>query len=139
MRSTLYIVWKDHNNLGIPIIDEQHRGIVSTINSLHHFIHSGHSNEIIKPTMVILEQYTVIHFGAEEALMTKAGYPDFNQHVELHRQLVTHTKKLSLEASRNQDSNMVLKFLKDWWLGHINREDKKYVPFLKKLINPKGL
>ena len=63
--SMLYIVWNDINKLGIPIIDEQHRGIVATINSFHYFIQEGHGLEALKPTLNILEQYTCIHFKTE--------------------------------------------------------------------------
>jgi len=56
MKNILYIVWSDNNSVGIPIIDEQHRGIISTINSLHFFIQAGHGDEILKPTLIMLEQ-----------------------------------------------------------------------------------
>jgi hemerythrin len=139
MKNILYIVWSDNNNVGIPIIDEQHRGIVSTINSLHYFMQTGHGNEIIKPTMIMLEQYVDIHFKTEEALMAEASYPDIEEHIVLHKELVGKTKKLSIDANRNKDSDMVLKFLKEWWLGHINKEDRRYTPFLRKLIDTKAL
>ncbi len=135
MRNTLYIVWNDNSNLGISIIDEQHRSIVSTINSLHYFIQIRHGNEIIKPTMIMLEQYINIHFQTEEALMAQASYHAFEEHVELHKTLIRKTKELSIDANKNKDSVMVLKFLKEWWLGHINKEDRKYAPFVKKLID----
>jgi hemerythrin len=133
MINTLYIIWTDNNQIGIPIIDEQHRGIISAINSLHHFIQIGHGDEIIKPTMIMMEQYMNIHFNTEEALMTEASYPDLEKHVSLHKNLVEKTKRISVDANRNKDFDMVLKFLKAWWLGHINTEDRKYIPFLKKL------
>jgi len=138
MKNILYIVWSDTNNIGIPIIDEQHRGIISTINSLHYFIQTGHGDEIIKPTMIMLEQYVDIHFRTEEALMTEASYPDLEEHIVLHKELVEKTKKLSIDANRIKDSGMVLKFLKEWWLGHINKEDRRYTPFLRKLIDTKA-
>ena len=128
--SALYIIWNDSNNLGIPIIDEQHRGIISTINSLHHFIRAGHGDEIINPTMIMLSQYTEVHFKTEEALMAEAGYPNLEEHLVLHRELAKKTRKLSVNAGRDKDSDMVLTFLKTWWLGHIGIEDKKYVPFM---------
>ena len=34
----LYITWKNEDELGIPIIDEQHRGVVTAINSLFYFM-----------------------------------------------------------------------------------------------------
>ncbi len=137
MRNTLYIVWHDDNNLDISIIDEQHRAIVSIINSLHYFMLSGHENEIIKPTMITLAQYTEIHFQTEEAIMTEAGYPAFDEHIALHKALQRKTKELSIGANRNKDSIMVLKFLKKWWLDHINKQDRKYAPYVKKLIDSK--
>ena len=131
MNHLLYIVWKDSNNAGIPIIDEQHRGIVTTINSLHYFIQNGHGDEIITPTLNILLEYTKIHFNTEEKLIIEAGYPALEEHKELHRILVEKTKRISLEADIKNDPAMVLDFLKDWWLNHINVEDRKYMPYLK--------
>jgi hemerythrin len=135
MKKGLYVVWSDENNLGIPIIDEQHRGIVSTINSLHHFIITGHGQEMIDPIMVTLQQFTNIHFSVEEALMSEARYPDFDEHIKLHRTLIAKTKEVFDEARKNKDPYMVLNFLKEWWLVHINKQDRKYVPFLKKLTD----
>ena len=37
MNNNVFIVWKNSNDCGINIIDEQHRGIVSTINTLFYF------------------------------------------------------------------------------------------------------
>ena len=134
MKNVLYIVWSDNNKLGIPIIDEQHRGIVSTINSLHYFMQTGHGREIIKPTLITVQQYTDIHFRTEEALMTEAGYPAFDEHAKLHRELMDKTRRLSVDANRHKDPIEVLRFLKGWWLAHISKEDRKYTPFLTRLV-----
>ena len=138
MKNILYIVWSDNNKLGIPIVDEQHRGIVSSINSLHYFIQTGHGHEIIRPTMIMLEQYTDVHFKTEEALMAEANYSALEEHIVLHKELLKKTKKLSIDANRRKDSDMVLKFLKGWWLSHINKEDRKYVHCLSKLIDTRA-
>ncbi len=130
MKNLMYIVWNDRSKLGIPIIDEQHRGIISTINSLYYFIQSGQGEEILRPTMIILEQYIKIHFSTEEALLVDAKYPDIEEHFSLHKQFVKKTKKFSINTFGKKESDMVLKFLKEWWLGHINKEDRKYIPFV---------
>ena len=137
MRNTLYIVWHDDNNLDIAIIDEQHRAIVSIINSLHYFMLTGHGNEIIKPTTVMLAQYENIHFQTEEAIMAEASYPAFEEHVALHKALQRKIKELSIDANMNKDSMIIFKFLKEWWLDHVNKEDRKYAPYVKKLIDSK--
>ncbi len=129
--NTLYIVWNDGNTLGIPIIDEQHRGIISTINSLYYSIQTGHGQEVTGPTIAMLEQYINVHFKTEETLMLEAGYPAVEEHIALHKKLVDKTTELSIIAGDDTGPEMLLKFLRGWWLSHINKEDRKYAPFLK--------
>lgn len=131
MTSLLYIVWTGKNELGIPIIDEQHRGIVTTINSFHYFINEGHGIEALKPTLHMLLQYTNIHFQTEEKIMVKAGYPDLAAHLSLHTELLRKTKIIAQEAASAKDPKIALTFLKEWWLDHINDEDRKYASYLK--------
>lgn len=132
MRRALYIIWDDSNNLGIPIIDEQHRGIVATINSFHYFIQAGSGLDGLKPTLNILEHYTNIHFKTEEKLMNEAGYPNLADHIELREKLMKKTKEIAREATSLSEPEIALKFLKEWWLGHINKEDKQYGPYVKR-------
>ena len=44
MIRSLYINWKDDFNIGIPVVDEQHRGLVVLINSFHYALHEGYSD-----------------------------------------------------------------------------------------------
>lgn len=134
MNQNLYIIWNNDNNLGIPIIDEQHRGLISTINSLYFYTQAGIDDLSIKPILMMLQQYTDIHFKTEEAFLKKANYPDIKEHINLHRKLAENTKKISLDNSMEQDPENILKFLKNWWLGHIKKEDRKYLPYLVKFL-----
>ncbi len=134
MNHMLYIVWNEENELGLPIIDEQHRGIVATINSFHYFIQQGRGLDALRPTLSILEQYTRIHFKTEEALMEQAGFPGFADHVAQHEALMRRTVAIAREATSNQEPEIALAFLKDWWLGHINKEDRQYVPHVRKSL-----
>jgi hemerythrin-like metal-binding protein len=128
----LYINWTDNNMLNIPIIDEQHRVIVATINSLYYFNQKGRGDEIFTSTLKILEEYTRLHFKTEEDLLLETGYPDFDRHIELHRNLAgrTHTYKAD-----NIDIIGTLSFLKIWWLNHINVEDRKYAEHVLKMVD----
>lgn len=139
MNNNLYIVWNERNNTGISIIDEQHRGIIATINSLYYFIQGGHGEQIIQPTMIMLMQYTAVHFQTEEAILEDAAYPDLKNHSVLHKTLLERTRKLSIDTSRNKDPRTVLRFLKEWWLGHIGTEDMKYVPYVTALLDTRTL
>ena len=132
MKNVLYIVWTERNNTGIAIIDEQHRSIVATINSLYYFLQEGHGPEISASTLVIIEQYAHIHFRTEERLMAEAGYPALNEHILMHKNLVEKSKGLSYESRLENDPGIILKLLKEWWMSHINNEDRKYIPHLIK-------
>ena len=135
MMNVLYIIWSEQNTLGIPIIDEQHRGIVSTINSLYYLSKTTvDAKQFLEPILITLEQYTKIHFQTENQLMKEAEYPDLDKHLLLHGDLYKKTMQFSVETNKNLDLIEVLRFLKGWWLDHIIIEDKKYVPFLKKLM-----
>ncbi len=134
MNNLLYIVWNDSNNVGIPIIDEQHRGIISNINTLHYFMQTGQGDDVIRPTMIMLTQYTEVHFKTEQALMKKAGYSLLEDHIRMHESLMKKTRVLTIDARKDVEPEQVLSFLKQWWLDHINKEDKKYAPIMKKLI-----
>ena len=130
LRDPLYIVWTEKNNLNIPIIDEQHRGIVSIINSLHYFIKQGLGFQALLPTIIIKEQYSIIHFEAEQLLLKNYGYPDYDNHVLLHSHLRNNISAIKARSFINTDSDAAVNFLKSWWVNHINIEDKKYERWL---------
>ena len=129
---SLYIVWKDENNTGIPIIDEQHRSIVSNINSLYYFIQKGESEDIVNYILETLKQYTEIHFTTEEELMKDANYPEIDKHISYHRAFNNKVAKMWNEPDDDYKVINTVKFLRQWWMHHINNEDIKYVPYIKK-------
>ena len=130
----LYIVWKESNDLGIQIIDEQHRGVISIINSYYYFMQEGHGIEMPKATMHMMADYTEVHFRTEEDLMAKADYPGLKEHVRLHKRLTRRTWDIAENPAFHESPDDVLKFLKEWWLGRIGGEDGKYVPYVKKIL-----
>ena len=130
----LYITWKNEDELGIPIIDEQHRGAVATINSLFYFMQDGRGLDALRPTLSVLEQYTVIHFETEEALMKQKGYPGMEEHVLLHKELVDQLGHVMRESIAQQDPKIVLSFLREWWMDHIHDQDRKYSNYMAKTI-----
>jgi hemerythrin-like metal-binding protein len=131
MSQSLYIIWNDSNNLGIPIVDEQHRGIVSIINSFHHFIQEGHGMDSMVPTIGALEHLIRMHFKTEEALFRKIDFPEYTEHIQAHKKFLQQAQAASTESMTTGDARILLDFLKLWWMTHINREDRKYLPYLK--------
>ncbi|BDD86996.1 bacteriohemerythrin [Desulfofustis limnaeus] len=131
MKRNLYIVWSDNNKLDIPIIDEQHRAIISTINTLHYFITKKKEEKVLDSVLIILNEYTKFHFLTEEEIMRQMDYPDLHDHISLHRQLVGETQRIVEETKNFKDSHELLNFLRSWWMNHICIEDRKYSDHLK--------
>ena len=119
----VFIVWNPDYNLGIPIIDEHHRGIVTTINSLHFGMQNNNIKEILFPIIDMVYDYTLIHFQIEEDFLVKFGFPNVERHHELHEELTTRLKKIGRKSLLDNDPYDFMNFLKTWWINHICFED----------------
>jgi hemerythrin len=134
VKNALYIVWQPTNGTGIPIIDEQHRGIVSAINSLHYFLQRDDAAAAYTPTMDVLRHYTNVHFQTEEALIREAGIAGYADHVALHKAFLDQLRSMEDLPSGDDEARQLLASLKAWWLDHINHEDRQYVVAVKKRL-----
>ncbi len=121
------IVWKEAYQTGIDIIDEQHKELVSTINSLYSSLTMSNKSSALKPAAEMVMEYTKIHFSTEIEMMKKSAYPLLQEHHVQHEQLIINAGR-SLHACLKEDGDPTdfLHFLKDWFIVHIAREDKAY-------------
>lgn len=131
MNSHLFIVWQDSYNLNCPIINEQHKGIISTINSLHYFIQKGHELTFLKPTIDLSKLYMGFHFVTEQGILVTSKYPGIEEDEALRRQLFAEFKLTSQNACMHRDPELLLNFLKRWWIKHITEEHNRFAPYLK--------
>jgi hemerythrin-like metal-binding protein len=127
MNNNVYIVWNDTYDLGIRIIDEQHRGIVSLINSFHFLSTNNFEKSVLLSVTESIFHYAIIHFSTEEKILRGTKYPDLQYHETLHDQLKKKSKFKASEVIKYDNPEIYLKFLKEWWLYHINVEDRKYI------------
>ena len=124
--NNVFIVWKPEYDLGIPIIDEQHRGIVTIINSLYFGVQGGHIKNIFSPTIVMLRSYADIHFQTEEFYLDSIEYPGAADHRLLHQGYTSTLAGIERERSIDSEPPHLMDFLKKWWLGHICEEDMHF-------------
>ena len=128
----ILIIWQPEYNLGIPIVDEQHRGIVSIINSLYYGMQGEHDDResVLAPIVDMMYDYTHIHFKTEENFLEKFKFPYIKQHHELHGELTGTLSKVSRKSLVNHDSYEFMEFLKKWWIDHICDRDRKFRDYL---------
>jgi hemerythrin len=126
------IIWKPEYNLGIPIVDEQHRGIVTIINSLYYGMQNKHGEDMLLPINGMINEYTRIHFQTEENFLEKCSYPEFKEHKESHIELINKLNKVGKESLRQHDPKEFFDFLKEWWINHICNKDRAFLDYLSK-------
>jgi len=128
-------IWDSSLDLGIEIIDSQHKHIVEFINELYD-AHRSKDSLLISQALIGLTDYTITHFAFEEELIMLAKYPLTNEHKNVHAAFTSRIEKYKdlheqgLDIARPLSSE-----LKMWLTQHIKIEDKKYVPYVKKGFN----
>lgn len=137
---TDYIDWGPNFLIGIPVLDEQHRVFVRTVNKLYRalfLLRSGSIKEELFDIFQQLYEYARHHFKTEEAMMEKYGYPKLAHHREAHNQFI---KRLHKYFEKLDDSNLrdlglsLLTFLRQWLLFHVLRMDKEIGNFLGSVV-----
>lgn len=87
-------IWTDDLDLGIDIIDSQHRQIVTYINELNSAIKNNRSEDIYT-VIESVSDYTFNHFAFEEQLLERAGYVLLDAHQSVHRRFEESTGRFS--------------------------------------------
>ena len=131
------INWNEEYSVNVKDIDQQHQKLIALINELHENMKVGNSKNIIKKILEELVEYTVYHFGFEEKLFAKYGYPETKLHMRAHTDLIEQLKVFirKYESGNTILSIELMNFLKDWLVNHILKADKNYSTFL----NSKGI
>ena len=129
MLRPLLIVWQEGNDTGIALIDEQHRGICSIINTFYYLVGTGKGDSSLYSCIIdTLYNYSSIHFATEEEMLKECEYEGIEKHKEFHKKLLLEMEMIKREVSKANDPKPLYEFLKKWWLDHINSKDRRYVP-----------
>lgn len=128
----VFVNWSDSLRVGVETIDEDHQVLVDMLNDLARAMTEGGASEATQRVLEGLVEYTHNHFGREEAMMERHGYPDREAHVRAHRGFCQKVDEVAAglasgEAGLSLD---ILEFLKSWLVDHIQRTDRKLGAFL---------
>jgi len=131
MDRPLFIKWNERNETGIALIDEQHKGIVSIINTFYYLMATGSENKMLYSCISdTMKNYSRIHFITEEGFLKESGYKGLEKHAKLHRNLTIEMEQMELHIMVNNEVELLFDFLKKWWLTHINEEDQLFAKHL---------
>lgn len=117
------VEWSRHLETGIPLMDDDHRHLVSLYNNILWFAKEARPS-LMEQRLICLAKDMEAHFSREEGLM--AGCPPelVAAHRHEHRQLLA---ELSCQIEEWQEKHIsaafLVRFLYQWLLRHIVVED----------------
>ncbi len=121
--------WVKDFEVGIPLIDEEHKELILHFNQLYLLMKDGRGHEYFEELLLFLKNYVAIHFEHEEELQVKAQYPDYEDHKKMHLQFSSKVYELEQEYSGKQitdrDLIHISIYIRDWLYRHILIEDNK--------------
>ena len=129
----LFIIWSDKYATGIPVLDEQYRGLVSLINCF--FYHRGDAckdiERILVPTAEMFKGYVRLNFYTVEKLMAESGYPDMEKYVAKHCEILETILRMDRVCRARRDAQQLLDFLKEYWLNSVQQLSSEYIEYLR--------
>ena len=127
------ITWGPKLEVGIGIIDSQHKRLVDLINKLDEATKEGRAVETVGETLKGLIDYTHTHFTTEQELLKEHNYEDYKLHCREHRiftdQIEIYRDRLDAGSLRISDD--VMGYMRGWLLTHIGSSDRAYIKTLK--------
>ena len=123
--------WKDDYSVGVARFDRHHKKLFDIANKLHEMMKNGKGEDVIKPTLIELVDYTKYHLKEEEKAMESIGYSMIVGHKSAHKVFTQELNSAMIEVEKGRTLFVVIKIAKtviDWLIDHIYAIDKKYLP-----------
>lgn len=127
--------WRQGFSVGIPRIDQQHRGMIDALNEFGQALEAGDlevCNHLFGKFLLLSRE----HFEAEERVLFAAGYPKAQEHADHHQRLLRMAEEAreqcrQLLANQNQTEcfNTLLEFL----IGDLLEADIQFKSFLEEM------
>jgi hemerythrin len=118
--------WDNSFSVANEEIDQQHKMLFDLANSIGDDL----NQQRIKKNIIVLYKYTREHFAAEEQMMKRISYPKFEEHKELHKDLITKLNTISAQPFEDDESVYdFITFMYDWLTHHILNKDMDFMRF----------
>ena len=129
------IAWEKQNELGVPLLDKQHRALVNLLNGLEVAMSYGDSRSVLGPLLEQFLGYAQEHYEVEHLMLREARCPDVEAHGLTHRAFFNRAQDLHGRFLHEADfmiSVEVVRLLRDWLTHHIEIQGCPFSRFLKR-------
>ncbi|MEO5333309.1 MAG: bacteriohemerythrin [Magnetococcus sp. YQC-5] len=128
-----FFPWDDALMTGFQDVDDDHKKLVAMVNQIYKLLNESAGKDEIAKVINALADYTKFHFGREEHMMERHGYPEIKAHKQLHIKLLADVNNLLQKFMQGDFAAPMdlLTFAKSWLVHHIMGTDMRYKAFLQ--------
>lgn len=125
------IHWDESMSVGVAELDSQHQRLADLVNRLVDLPPGPNNAKFMEQAIAKLTVYAFTHFGHEEKLLARVGYPELEAHRSEHEDFGQTLMRFSHDAAAGVlDRPRLFNYLSDWWTHHILDADMRYKPFV---------
>jgi diguanylate cyclase (GGDEF)-like protein/hemerythrin-like metal-binding protein len=124
------IIWTAANDVGIKMIDGQHRKLAKQLNDIAASLKRKDDPAAISAKLAAMFAYTQCHFASEERLMAAHAYTGAAAHAEIHARLLDELRSF-LTGFDDRSLNLTTRFLQEWLLRHVDSADRELAEELR--------
>lgn len=126
------MTWSPSLLIGDARIDEQHKRLFDLLDAMKR-VSPDEERVVVEAALDELRSYVVKHLRDEESLLASVRYKNYTAHCALHREFEA-TLAYLIGRLETQLPGAVLedcrKFVSDWLVNHVAKEDLLYRPFI---------
>ncbi|MDX2212832.1 MAG: hemerythrin family protein [Oculatellaceae cyanobacterium bins.114] len=115
--------WSDELSVGVPMIDTQHKELITAFNDLSEAIEQGTGTKAIKKLLTFLKYFTEWHFEQEENCAAKHKCAIAETNHQAHTRFLSIFSTLQAEYRESGASEDIARKahaqLADWLVNHI--------------------
>ena len=118
--------------VGVQAMDDQHGILLDTLNALRQQLARGNGSARLTEQMARLIEFADMHFGCEESLLRRYGFPGLEQHHAAHQRLMKEIRQTVSRADRGDDAELhrTLGFVRGQYMEHVEGLDREYSQWL---------
>jgi len=129
------IEWSDELSMSNAEIDAEHQHFIKLVNELNHEIMSQQRDKaVVEHIMSLILEDAITHFAHEERLFIEKSYPDRQEHVQIHSDLIGKFKQVLKEIHNSEFSREWIEMgmsIRELLVSHVLYEDTRYIEYLR--------
>lgn len=131
------MLWRDKYELGVSIVDEQHKELFERVQTFMQILRSPASwedkVERVNETLEFMKVYVVEHFRDEEEYQKRIEYPGYEAHKKIHGDMVNYVVQFSDEYEKSGCNEQLMQQfagkLLAWLINHVASEDQRIADY----------